>query len=230
MDIEKYKYKTELHLHTFPASSCSEIPPEQAVELYANLGYRSIVVCNHFTPNIRFRDDRQKCIDTYLADYNLAVETGKKYGIHVILGCEIRFSENVNDYLLFGIDENFFDIAFDCLDMGIEEFSKQFRSDETLLIQAHPFRNGMTQVDPKYLDGIETFNMHPNHNSRVALAAKYAKEHDLIPTIGTDFHHPGHEGLSALLTETELRTSHDIVNVLKSRNYIFEIGGSVVLP
>lgn len=37
MDIEKYKYKTELHLHTFPASSCSEIPPEQAVELYANL-------------------------------------------------------------------------------------------------------------------------------------------------------------------------------------------------
>ena len=114
--------------------------------------------------------------------------------------------------------------------MGIEEFSKQFRSDETLLIQAHPFRNGMTHVDPKYLDGIETFNMHPNHNSRVALAAKYAKEHDLIPTIGTDFHHPGHEGLSALLTETELRTSHDIVNVLKSRNYIFEIGGSVVLP
>lgn len=52
-------------------------------------------------------DDRQKCIDTYLTDYKLAVETGKKYGINVILGCEIRFSENLNDYLLFGIDENF---------------------------------------------------------------------------------------------------------------------------
>ena len=88
----------------------------------------------------------------------------------------------------------------------------------------------MTQIAPEYLDGIETFNMHPSQNSRVALAAKYAKEHHLIPTVGTDFHYLGHEVLTALLTDTELKTSHDIVKALKSRNYIFEIGGSIVLP
>lgn len=87
-------------------------------------------------------------------------------------------------------------------------------------IEQHPFRNGMTEVAPEYLDGIETFNMHPNHNSRVSMASIYAKKHNLIPTAGTDFHHPGHEGMSALLTQTELRTSHDIVNVLKSGEYI----------
>ena len=71
--------------------------------------------------------------------------------------------------------------------------------------------------------------MHPNHNSRVALAAKYAREHGLIPTVGSDFHHIGHEGVSALLTKTEIKTSGDIVRVLRSRDYLFEIGGSVLL-
>lgn len=230
MDIHKYRYKTELHSHTSPASSCSEIAPKLAVKLYAELGYHSIVICNHFYPGMRFVEDKQKCIDAYLADYDLAAEAGEKYGINVILGCELRFSENVNDYLLLGIDRDFLSQAYECLDMGIQAFSKEFRGDGHLLIQAHPFRDGMTKVLPEYLDGIETFNMHPHHNSRVALAAKYAREHDLIPTAGTDFHHLGHEGLSALLTETELKTSHDIVQVLKSRNYIFEVGGCPVLP
>lgn len=225
MNAEQYKYKTELHLHTSPASRCSEISPQLAVELYAGLGYHSIVVCNHFFAGMPFRDSKRKCIDTYLADYNLALEAEKKYGINVILGCEMRFTENANDYLLFGIDREFLDFVYECFDMGIEEFSKQFRNEERLLIQAHPFRDGMTKVAPEYLDGMETFNMHPNHNSRVALASKYAKMHNLIPTAGTDFHHLGHEGMAALLTKRELKTSHDIVEVLKSRDYIFEIGG-----
>lgn len=230
MDIEKYCYKTELHLHTSPASACSEVLPQTAVERYAKLGYHSIVICNHFFEGMRFREDKQKCIDAYLADYDLAVEAGEQYGINVILGCEIRFTENANDYLLFGIDREFLGVAYESLNMGIEEFSKQFRQKNHLLIQAHPFRNGMTEVSPEYLDGIETFNMHPNHNSRVAFAAQYARKHQLLPTAGTDFHHPGHEGLAALLTEKEMKTSRDIVDLVRSRDYIFEIGGSIVLP
>ena len=230
MNIENYQYKTELHLHTSPASGCSDVPPELAVKLYADLGYHSIVICNHFHAGMRYWENKKQCIDTYLADYELAVKAGKEYGMNVILGCEMRFTENINDYLLFGIERDFLDCAYESLDMGITEFSKQFRSDKRLLIQAHPFRNGMTEIAPEYLDGIETFNMHPNHNSRVALASKYAKKHGLIPTAGTDFHHLGHEGMAALLTQTELKTTHDIVNVLRSREYIFEIGDSILLP
>lgn len=230
MNVEDYRYKTELHLHTSPASSCSEVSPERAAFLYANLGYHSIVVSNHFDPNIRFREDKKRCIETYLADYREALKYGIKYGLNVILGCEIRFTENNNDYLLFGIDESTLDLVYDSLELGIEHFSKMFRSEESLLIQAHPFRNHMTQVAPEYLDGIEAFNMHPHHNSRVSLANRYAKEHRMMTTVGTDFHHPGHEGLSALLTKTELKTSKEIVDVLRSGDYLFEIGGSIVLP
>lgn len=230
MNIEQYQYKTELHLHTSPASSCSQVSPKTAITLYAGLGYHSVVVCNHFYTGMRFYDDKEKCLSEYFADYERALETGEKCGVNVILGCEIRFTENVNDYLLFGIDKDFIRKAYDYLDMGIEAFSKHFRSENHLLIQAHPFRDRMTAVSPECLDGIEAFNMHPNHNSRVALAGKYAKEHGLIPTVGSDFHQLGHEGISALLTKTEMKTSGDIVHVLRDHDYLFEIGGSVLLP
>ncbi len=230
MDFNQYKYRTELHFHTSPASGCAEVEPKKAIELYARQGYDSIVVTNHFYPGMRFIDDKNKCISEYMKDYKKAVETGKKYGINVILGCEIRFSENINDYLVYGIDENFFEWAYELLNDGLENFSEKFRSDDTLLLQAHPFRDGMTLMNPKLLDGVETYNMHPNQNSRVAKAAKYAKEHDFIVSAGTDFHHLGHEGMVALLTTEEIKTSNDVQKVLKSRDYLFEIGGSIVLP
>lgn len=230
MNIEKYRYKTELHLHTTPASRCAEVSPEQAVEIYAKLGYHTIVVSNHFYNEMRFFEDKRQCIDAYLADFDQTVDAGEKYGVHVILGCELRFTENANDYLLFGIEREDLDDIYECVDMGIQRFSEYFRNDQRLLIQAHPYRDGMTEVSPEYLDGVESFNMHPHHNSRVVFASKYAKRHNLIPTVGTDFHHLGHEGVSALLTKTELRTAKDIVEVLKNRDYLFEIGGCVLIP
>ena len=78
MNLQEYKYKTELHLHTNPASGCSEIPPEMAVKTYADLGYHSIVICNHFWKGMRFQEDKKTCLDAYLADYDAAVEAGKK--------------------------------------------------------------------------------------------------------------------------------------------------------
>lgn len=230
MDIKKYKYKTELHAHTKPASRCGEIPPETVIKTYARLGYNSIVISNHLYPDAPMIEDKQQCLAHYLKDYDLAAETGKEYGINVILGCEIRFTENMNDYLLFGIDRNFISVGYDSLDMGIARFSEAFRSDEHLLIQAHPYRDHMCDVSPEYLDGVEVFNMHPGQNSRIGFAAKYAKENNFIVTCGTDYHHPGHEGMTAILTDREMKTSADIAEVLRSRDYLIEIGGAIVLP
>lgn len=230
MDITAYSFKTELHLHTSPASTCSDIPPAQAVEIYKSLGYDSIVVCNHFDPHMPLLEDKQACINRYLKDYYETLEAGRSCGLNIIFGCELRFFENANDYLLFGIDESILDFAYDYMPQGVEAFSRDFRREDRLLIQAHPFRNNMTRIDPTLLDGIETFNMHPNHNSRVALADQYAREHHLLPIAGSDFHHLGHEGVSALLTKTELRTSGDIVNVLRNGDYLFRVGGAIVIP
>lgn len=230
MNLNNYKYKTELHAHTSPASPCSQIPPEDEVRIYAELGYTSIVISNHFFPGMRFYGDKNKAVEAILEDYHLAYQYGKQYGINVILGCEIRFSENFNDYLLFGIDEAFLYDAYDYLSGGIEEFSKWFRNDSRVLIQAHPFRNGMTEVNPSFLDGIESFNVHPGHNSQISIAARYAKEHNFIVSVGTDYHHPTHEGLSSMLSTKPIKDSFDLARVLRSRDYLFEMSGNIILP
>lgn len=230
MNIKDYKFKTELHAHTKPASKCGQIEAVDVVRNFAELGYNSIVISNHLSPATPYLEDKEKCIDFFLNDFDTAVKEGEKLGVNIILGCEIRFTENHNDYLLFGIDREFISEGYDCLEKGIAEFSKQFRNDKRLLIQAHPFRNDMVEISPEYLDGIEVFNAHPGHNSRISIAAKYAKEHNFISTCGTDYHHPGHEGLVSMLTKTEMKTSHDIAAVLKSRDYLFEMNGFIILP
>ena len=230
MNINDYKFKTELHAHTKPASACGRVEVIDVIRNYAELGYNSIVITNHLSPSTPHLEDREKCIEFYLNDFDVAAEEGEKYGINVIFGCELRFTENHNDYLLYGIDRDFVPYGYDNLDMGIEEFSKRFRKEDNILIQAHPFRDGMTEINPDFLDGIEVFNIHPGHNSRIAVAVKYAKQNNFIMTGGTDYHHYGHEGLISMKTKTEMKTSYDIAKVLKSRDYIFEMNGTVILP
>ena len=230
MDISEYQFKTELHAHTSPVSACSEISPEDVIKKYAECGYHSVVISNHFDSGMKWRSGDKDPVDFYLSGYREACAAGEKYNINVILGCEIRFDENCNDYLLFGIDADDLKIAYTYLEKGIKEFSKFFRTQQRALVQAHPFRDGMADCAPEFLDGIEAFNMHPHHNSRISVAAKYAEQNNFIVTGGTDFHHDGHQGLCALLTKTEIKDSFQLAQVLRSRDYLFQIGNSIVIP
>ena len=57
-----------------------------------------------------------------------------------------------------------------------------------VLIQAHPFRNGMTVQDPAFLDGLE-INSHPLYRKSYAdELVEIAHAHRMIVTSGSDFH------------------------------------------
>ena len=170
--MKKY-YKTELHAHTSPASGCSDIPPAELVKLYKENGYDSVVVTNHFTSNLKGETAKEK-IDWYLDDYYKCLEAGKELGLNVILGAEVRFDENINDYLVYGINPDDLKDIYSMLSYGIDRFYSEYKNDRNIIIQAHPMRDNITFVKPESLDGIEAFNLHPNHNSRIGLAAKFA--------------------------------------------------------
>jgi len=154
--------------------------------------------------------------------------------MQVILGAEIRFEENHNDYLIYGVDEAVLSACYDYLGKGVEAFRREVYLPNSVFLQAHPFRDGMVRAKAKLLDGVETFNMHPGHNSRIGLAARFAEENGIkIRIAGSDFHHPnlGHEAVSAMRSEILPRDSFELAELLKIGNYIFEIGeGAVVLP
>ena len=115
---------------------------------------------------------------------------------------------------------------------SIPDFPKEgiiFRDITTVLGDADGFHLAVDEMTA-LLDGVESFNVHPGHNSRVAVAAKYAHEHHLIETCGTDYHHPGHQGLGLTLTKTLPSDTFELAALLHSGDFLFEIGGDVVIP
>lgn len=224
--MEKF-YKTELHTHTKPVSGCSDIEAEQLVKIYKEKGYDGVVLTNHFTRCLQGETVEEK-IKWYLEDYYKCYEEGKLIDLNVILGAELRFTENNNDYLIFGICPEDLIQIYEMLPYGIDRFYKECKNEKNIIIQAHPFRDGMESVKRESLDGIEVFNMHPNHNSRIGLAAKYANENNMIATCGSDFHHHGQECLCGIITKKQLRNSYDVANVLKAGDYNMAIGNYLI--
>lgn len=221
-----YKYKIELHAHTTPVSACSQITPKEMAQTYKKLGYSAIVVTNHFMYQHN-ELEKAEYINFFLNDFEQTQKYGNELGIKVYLGAEVRFTENSNDYLLFGADKKMLEEIYDYLPYGIENFRNKYVMQNSVLIQAHPMRNGMEFVNPDLLDGIEVFNMHPGHNSKIGLASLYAKENNCsIVTAGSDFHHPNvdHEGLAAIRTTYLPEDSFALAKLLKEGNFLLEIG------
>ena len=228
--LAKYPYKTELHAHTQPASGCSEFYAEGLVERYRAIGVDTVVLTNHYTYDGNCQKTREQSVADYLSCYHDFVRAAEAAGIRAAFGMEIRFIGNCNDYLLYGISEEDVGRAYDMLDQDIDRFYAAFKTKDNLIFQAHPFRNGITLADPGSLDGVESFNMHPGHNSRVGIAAAYAREHGLLVCGGTDFHHAGHEGVCLMRTSRLMTSSADVADVLRRRDFILDIGGSLVFP
>ncbi len=228
--LKTYPYRIELHAHTNPVSGCSEMPPAEMVKRCKEAGAHGVVVTNHACPWEREERSHDEWVSYYLNDYQEAADAGKELGIQVFLGMEMRFPEAPNDYLIYGADEALVDRAYDYLDKSLHDFYADFHGEDRLIIQAHPFRDGMQRIEPADVDGYEVFNCHPGHNSRISVAASYYAEHGGVATGGTDFHHRGHEGQIFACFKELPRTNNDLVRLLREGDYIFVAGNSVFLP
>ena len=229
--FEQYPYRIELHAHTNPGSGCSSLKPEELVQLYAEKGYHGVVITNHLEPG-KMLLGKEEAIAMLLRDFNAAKAAAEQYGIAVYMGVELRFEENFNDYLIYGVNEELLKVFYDYIPTDLKTFRSEISLSNSVLLQAHPFRAGMELADPALMDGIECMNLHPRHNSAVGLATQYAYENNLrIKIAGGDCHSLGDEGLVALRTRKLPTDSFEIAEILKTGDYVFEIGGgSLWLP
>lgn len=226
---ERFCYTTELHAHTSPVSDCANFSAAETVAFYQKRGAKSLVITNHL--HQKWSDgDPEKRAEDYLSDYYEACEAAKGTGMNIILGAEMRFFENNNDYLVYGISPD--DIAFfiTLVPHGIENFYRKAKTDKNIILQAHPFRKGITLAPLSSIDGIEAYNMHPGHNSGMGFSARYAREHDLTVCGGSDFHHLDHDAVCLMRTQNVMRDSYDVAEAIRSRDVIFDCSGSFILP
>ncbi len=232
----EYPFRIEAHAHTSPASRCSDISPEELVERYTARHCNAVVLTNHFAVAHSHDGDLREMADRCIGDYETAKKLGEKAGLRVLLGAEYRFTENSNDYLVYGIEPDDLYRSMPLLDGTLADFRAAFcNHGHYVLLQAHPFRDGMQTMDPALLDGIEVFNMHPGHNSRVAQAARWVAEtvppdRPFLTVCGTDYHHHGHDGLAFLRTARLPKDSFDFADLLREQNYLFDFSGYITLP
>ena len=212
-------YKYELHCHTGCTSRCGRVEPERIVELYKNVGYSGIVVTDHYSP-MTFTPNwsPQKQVDFYLNGYRrMKKAAGEDFT--VLLGMELRHYATANDYLIYGITEEFIQGAGNLMMKGADKMREFCDENGFLLFQAHPFRNGMHIVNPEYLDGVEIYNACVRHNSRNAIAEKWAKLHKLRGSAGSDFHRAEDVARGGILTDKKIETNADLLEVLKSGSF-----------
>lgn len=234
------QYKTELHAHTSDVSRCAKMAPEDVAEQYIAAGYTTIVVTNHYAEYIfDGKGSWEECIDAYLNPIK-RMKAYAKDKLNILSGAEVRNYYSKNDYLLYGADEEFLRNNQNLHRIGIKNLSDLARENGVLLVQAHPFRNGMTVTEPKHLDGIEVFNGSPHTESRNNFADTWAKSYGLLRTSGSDFHggcfikvdgkrvwHPcsddvygNHHTISGGILTNEPITSHEqLTTILRSGNY-----------
>lgn len=225
-----YPCRLELHAHSSPASGCSEVPADELVRAFKEAGYDGLAVTNHLISDSIHSESKEKALEKFKKDLYLAYETGDKLGIKVYTGAELRFYKHSdNDYLFYGFSFDELPDIYDYLNTNLETFVAEYKKETSLLVQAHPFRNGMVRMDSNLLDAIEAYNVHQNHNSRVAVAALYAAEHGKIMTVGSDYHHPGFEGISATRTKSLPKDEAELISIIKNEEFIMEIGGRIML-
>ncbi len=219
-------YLYEMHSHVSEVSTCSPTSAKKMVEYYEGMGYTGIVITDHLnestfkdiTPPLTNSSWDEK-IDHFLTGYK-ALKKAAEGKFKVFLGMEIRFYGNPNDFLVYGVTEEFLRAHGDLLALKPKSFSKLARENGLLFIQAHPFRKGMKVENPDNLDGYEIYNGNPRHNSSNDIAEIWAKKYGkTIVTSGSDFHEKDDEGRGGIYFNKLIETNEELIEELKKGNY-----------
>lgn len=209
-------YLYDVHVHTSETSQCGKVDAKTAVHMYKNAGYHGLVITDHFHGDYfnTLAGSWKDRVNEYLRGYRIALQEGEKIGINVILGIELRFEENYNDYLIYGIDEDFLYENEYLYKMNIKKFHEYIHGTSIMIYQAHPFRAAVFPEKPEHLDGIEVYNGNPRHESHNEKAVEYAKKHNLKMISGSDFHQAGDLARGGIVLTAAPKDSMELAKML----------------
>lgn len=231
--------KIEMHVHTSEGSHCGKVAAAEVVRQYAEAGFDALVLTNHYGamivdgfehPHIGkwegFGESAGERHERYMRAYRLACEAAKNYGIKVFPGMELTLTAGVEDFLLYGMGEDFVLKYPDIYKMPLSQVYEICQQENILLIQAHPCRDGYPgfsrecRLQPaQYLDGVE-LNQSPDHGNNNALVEAWIKDHpDKLVTAGSDYHKPHFLGCGWIETQYDVNDIRELADCLRQRQY-----------
>ena len=185
-------YRYETHMHTLPVSRCARYSVRDNLEFYKSLGYDGIFITNHFLDgniNIDKALPYEEKVKFYFSDYYEALKLSQEIGIKVFLGVEISYRGT--DFLIYGLDKEWFLAHPEIMDMKKSEELPFLASHGALVIQAHPYRQDRhidhIRLFPHCIEGVETVNACRTELEN-RMADIYADAYGFVKTAGTDNH------------------------------------------
>lgn len=218
-------YNYDLHIHTAECDKVAKVGGAEIVRLYKDAGYDGLVITDHYFDLFFdwFRDeintnDKANVINRYLRGYYSARNEAEKIGFTVLCGAEVRLDNTINDYLVYGLEEqDFYHLPLLNRLQSVEELSAVL-PDNALIVQAHPFRNKMTVCSPSNIFGIEGYNG-GTEKFRNEMAKIFADHYNKPITSGSDFHEVSHLAKGGIITSKKIDTHIDLVNILRGGDY-----------
>lgn len=219
-------YKYEMHVHTSECDRAAEMPAAEIVRRYHAAGYDGIVITDHYFwmfEDVWFTDelrgaDHEAYITRWLRGYHEAKAEGDKLGMTVLPGAEVRPDGCLNDYLIYGVDEEFFYRAPRLHRIKTPAELIEALPPDACVVQAHPFRERMTFIKPDPLFGFEGFN--GAHDEFInGLVKQYAAHFNKAITSGSDYHGRNRFAAGGIKTEHRIQTPADLIRVLRSGEY-----------
>ena len=215
-------FKTETHLHTAETSPCGKVSASEMVKQYHDAGYKTLFISDHFYR--KYFDalgslSWEEKVEQFLFGYEMAKVVGESLGMNIIPAAELRLDGSDNDYLLYGVDKAFLISLSKALNMSIKNFYTYAKERGVTVIQAHPLRDHKCTPTPEFVDGFEVHNGNPRHENFTDKVMELAKEHKKLMTGGSDAHRPQDVGTSGIMSEKEICTAKDYIDVLLEGNF-----------
>lgn len=214
-------YKYELHCHTGDVSLCAKSKACEVVKFYKDAGYDGVVITDHYSPQTFLLNSLfpQRHIDKYMKGYKRVKELAGE-DFTVLLGCEVRFFFTIDDFLIYGVDEDFLRNSGNLMTKYLRRLFRLCDEKRLILLEAHPFRELRFRHDPKLLHGCEVFNGKDAGRPANEKAKKWAEKNGFsVVTSGGDFHDKDDTVPGGIITKEPIKTNEDLLRILRSGNY-----------
>ncbi len=215
-------YRYETHMHTLPVSRCARYNVRENLEFYKSLGYDGIFITNHFLDgniNIDKTLPYEEKVEFYFSDYYEALALSKEIGIKVFLGVEISYRGT--DFLIYGLDKEWFLAHPEIMDMKKSEELPFLASHGALVVQAHPYRQDRhidhIRLFPHCIEGVETVNACRTELEN-RMADIFADAYGFVKTAGSDNHIASRlTHLAGMESDTPLVDEADFIRRVRNR-------------
>jgi predicted metal-dependent phosphoesterase TrpH len=186
----------DLHCHTLPRSTCSQLQPDQLVEAARAAGLDGICLTEHdrWWPEDELQALRQRT------------------GFLVLSGVEL--TTDMGHVLAFGLPES-------ASGAVAAELASRAAESGALLFLAHPARENLLRLNRQTIDtfaSVEAINGSDSHLKNMA-ATGIARAFRLPGIAGSDAHTLAEVGRAATRFEREIRDGSSFVNALRLGRY-----------